>query len=457
MGEATGIPRCMLSDIPDTVLTYTLQGHYVMSEKRESSVPPAMTERLNQVRSLNRLGPVMRALDRFGIGGGKFKGVASQMKEIEEKMSDLVQFPSKFNDVFLEYGWLLSETTNLETARKALELHGNGCPLDAEGLLAADYTGERLDFMVRQWCFLHEFKIRWDHLHEACALTHEGRYLAATPLLLIIADGVGTDAFKKSIFAEGVQLEELNSFAGQPDALPKLVKDMCRIRRKTNSEALYYPYRNGIIHGRDLGYNNQFLNAKCWSFLGNIADVISVRNKQQASEPEPEPSLRDMYKQIVQNSRFKRSMEKWVKRPAIEKRICISADESSSTRTNEPEAALSGFLLAWKTKNYGRMAQMTQYNQELPINRRAGEIREIMQEVTLMDAAIIRIEDKAPALTEIAAELKLRDRDQDYVKVFIFRMLCCDEEGNTAIHGDDGTHWKVNRQYLIEYWGKPWT
>jgi len=415
-----------------------------------------MTEQLNHVRSLSQLGPIFTVLDRFGIGGGKLKGFASQMKEIEEKMTDLVHLTGSFNDVFLENGWLLSESTNVKTAQKALKLHGSGHSHEAEALLAADYAGNRLDIMVRQWCHLEEFKTRWDHLHEACALTHEGRYLAATPLLLIIADGVGTDAFKKSIFSEGVDMEELDSFAGQPDALPKLVKNMCGVRRKTNSENLYFPFRNGIIHGRDLGYNNQLVNAKCWSFLGNIADVIAVRNNDLASEPEPEPSLRDVFKKVVQNNDFKHRMESWVKRPVTEKRICVSAIEGFSAKAKEPEVALGGFLLAWKAKNYGRMAQMTLYNHELPINQRAGEFREFMQDVTLTDAAIIRIEDKAPAVTEITAELKLRDRDQDFVKIFVFRMLCCDEEGKTAIHGDDRAHWRVNRKFMSEYWGKPW-
>ena len=427
-----------------------------MSENRKPSVPPKMTRQLSQVRSLSQIGPILTVLDRLGIGGGKFKSVAGQIEKLEEKMTELVHLPSSFNDVFLESGWLLSESTNVETAQKALELHRIGSPLEAEALLAADYAGNRLDIMVRQWCHLKEFEIRWDHLHEACALTHEGRYLAAIPLLLIIADGIGTDAFKKSIFSEGVDLEELDSFAGQPDALPRLVKNMCRVRRKTNSEDLHFPYRNGIIHGRDLGYNNQLVNAKCWSFLGNIADVISVRNNDQASEPEPEPSFRDVFKKVAQNSTFRQRMDKWEKRPVIEERICVSSDERFSIAANEPEAALGVFLLAWKVENYGRMAQMTLYNQDMPINHRAGEIREFMQEVTLMDASIIRVEDKAPAATDVTTELIFRDRDQDYTKVFAFKMICCDVAGKPAIHGDDSAQWRVNRNYLSEYWGKPW-
>ena len=108
-------------------------------------------------------------------------------------------------------------------------------------------------------------------------MTREGRYLAATPLLLIIADGVGTDAFGKSIFAKDVNLEELNSFAGQPDALPELSRNICVVQRKTSSSDTGFPYRNGIIHGRDFGYGNRLVNAKCWSLLGNVDSLVKTR------------------------------------------------------------------------------------------------------------------------------------------------------------------------------------
>ena len=98
---------------------------------------------------------------------------------------------------------------------------------EAEILLASDFGGDRLNSAIMQMCQLDEFRERRAQLGEASALTREGRYPAATPLLLIIADGVGTDAFGKSIFAKDVNLEELNSFASQPDALPELIRKIC--------------------------------------------------------------------------------------------------------------------------------------------------------------------------------------------------------------------------------------
>ena len=95
---------------------------------------------------------------------------------------------------------------------------------------------------------------------------------------------------------------------------------------------------------------------------------------------------------------------------------------------------------------------MTHHYDEKPINRRAGEIREFMQEVMLIDAVITRIEDVAPAVSEIAVELSLRSNDQDFVKGFVFRLICQDKMGGAAVHGDDGATWLIPPDYQYHYW-----
>ena len=197
-------------------------------------------------------------------------------------------------------------------------------------LLATDFEGERLDYVIMRMCHLTEFMVRKEQLVESAELTREGRYLAATPLLLIVADGVGSDAFGKHIFAQGVDLVELNSFAGQPDALPELILKITQTRRRTNSEVLDFPYRNGIIHGRDLGYGNRLVNAKCWSLLGNIADVIKARNTAATMDAEPEPSFRDAFASLARSSKLKQQINNWVKRPVINKRVHVSEEARSS-------------------------------------------------------------------------------------------------------------------------------
>ena len=290
--------------------------------------------------------------------------------------------------------------------------------------------------------------MRKAQLQEVLTLTHEARYLATAPLLLIVADGVGEDVFQKSIFSEGVNLEELHSLAGHPDALPKLVYQMCRTRRKTTEEYVSFPYRNGILHGRDLGYGNRLITAKCWSFLSNIADVIRAREAKEVLNPPRDPSLSEVLANYAQTKELKERIETWTPRPVFEGRINVFAEPGTYPfDSDEPEAALVEFLQAWNRNNFGHMGALTVYFDNRPVNRRAGEIREMMQGLTLIDAAIICIRDSAPAVTEITADLTICVDSRRRANRFIFIMNCVDEDGEVAIHGDEAAHWLVVSSY----------
>ena len=428
-----------------------------MSNPRDISLPPAFQEQIDEARSFGRLVPFLRLISWFGIGGDRLKILASELKGYEAQVDSLVRLIGSFHNAFSELGWLFSDSTSVETAEKALNAHMKGNSDEAEILLVSDFDGDRLDSAIMQMCQLDEFRERRAQLGEASALTREGRYLAATPLLLIIADGVGTDAFGKSIFAEGVNLEELNSFAGQSDALPELIRKICGARRKTSSSDIRFPYRNGIIHGRDLGYGNRLVNAKCWSLLGNIADVVRARKAGQALKTESKPSFRKALASYAQTKRFNQRINEWVPRPAIEEIFRVSAKTASPMATGEPESAVVDFIQAWKAGNYGRMAEITQYYDKMPINTRAGAIRQLMEGLTLTDTVITRIEDIAPAVTEITVDLEFRSDDQEFTNSFVFRMICQDRAGGVAIHGDEGARWLIRPDYQYQYWTKQWS
>ena len=418
-----------------------------MPNDREFSLPPKYEEHLDQVRALSRITPFLSFLSRIGVGGQRLKTFISELHDLRSASEDLVKLPAAFHDAFSERGWLFSESTNSDTARAALVAYRNGDSDGAENLLAADYLGHRLDFVVMRLCYLEAFRLRRAQLDEAKALTREGRYLAAVPLLLIVADGVGTDAFGKSIFAEGTDLTELHSLAGHPEGLPKLIQKMCGARRKTNSGDLTFPYRNGILHGRDLGYGSRLIAAKCWSLLTNIADVIKAREEEQIRKPEPEPSLREAIARSVEVQKQKRRIDEWVPRPVIEKRVCISTETRSSMNKDEPEAALVVFLQAWKAGNYGRMSEMTLTFDNRSVNQRAGQIRSLMDGLKLISATITRVEDKAPARAEVTVDLTVSVDSRERSDSFVFTTVCVGEEDGPAVRGDKRAHWRIRPDF----------
>ncbi len=419
-----------------------------MSRNRKLPLPPAFQEQINLVRAIGHLEPFLALLSRFGIGGDHLKTIVADLKDSKQHAIELAKLIEEFHEAFSVLGWLISESTNIETAKAALAAHKDCRVDDAEDLLATDYEGERLHFVVTRLCQTKGFELRREQLQEALTLTQETRYLAAAPLLFIIADGVGEDVFQKSIFSEGVNLEELHSLAGQPDALPKLIREMCRTRRKTIIEHISFPYRNGILHGRDLGYGNQLVTAKCWSFLSNIADVIRAREAEEALNPPSNPSLSETLTNYVQTKELSERIEAWTPRPVFEGWINVLAEsEIASFNSGEPEAALVEFLRAWKKNNFGCMGALTVYFDNRAISRRAGEIRETMQDLTLIDAAIIRIIDNTSAITNIAVDLIFCVDGEKRNDQFVFAMNCVDESGELTPRGDEVTRWLVIPSY----------
>jgi hypothetical protein len=81
----------------------------------------------------------------------------------------------------------------------------------------------------------------------------EKRYIAALPLILMAADGFASERLNYSPFADGADHSAFDSIAGHPSGLPKLIKAICKSRKKTTWEETPLPFRHGVLHGRDLG------------------------------------------------------------------------------------------------------------------------------------------------------------------------------------------------------------
>ena len=98
------------------------------------------------------------------------------------------------------------------------------------------------------------------------------------------------------------------------------------------------------------------------------------------------------------------------------------------------------------------MAQMTLYFDQMSINKRAGEMRSRLQEVTFIEAVISRIEDEAPAVTEITVDLTFCSDGQKFVNDYVFRMICQDGSGGAAVRGYDGAQWLILKGYEYQWW-----
>jgi len=104
-------------------------------------------------------------------------------------------------------------------------------------------------------------------------------YVCCIPILLSIIDGIVNDIDKATgFFSEQIDLVIADSVVGNEQGL-KIVKEvMYKGRSTTNKEKITIPYRNGILHGRDLNYGNKIVASKCWSVLFALLEWTKDNN-----------------------------------------------------------------------------------------------------------------------------------------------------------------------------------
>ena len=194
----------------------------------------------------------------------------------------LIKEGPEFNLRFADYGWcaydsisedlvhranLVYEEQGIEAAERILiEYYQNVAPGQIDHILGAAPSFSMREGMIRQ-CFE-------DH--------REGRYYASVPLSLIIIDGAVNDyTKKKGFFTAATTVDPWDCLVGCTEGLTKIKLNFNQNRLKTNSDPIYIPYRNGILHGRDINYGNEYVSCKCIALMFAIADWMIRRTARE--------------------------------------------------------------------------------------------------------------------------------------------------------------------------------
>jgi sirohydrochlorin ferrochelatase len=208
----------------------------------------------------------------------------TEPRRLAESLAGLPTLPDRFNQAFLDAGWIFVEfACGHEAAERALGMRGEGAGADdIDRYLAASFLGVQ----PIKWQALKllgggiaepRFPIRAEVTERALAAYEAGDYLVAVPLILMLVDGFGVSATgTKSMFSDLSDLEEMfqstESMAGHPSALKPLLVRLQRAQRGYSEEPLALPMRNGILHGTRLNYANAIVAAKALNLLAAVVE-----------------------------------------------------------------------------------------------------------------------------------------------------------------------------------------
>lgn len=382
----------------------------------------------------------------LGLDKGELSDVLSKVDELEKDFEQL-HIPDRFNEHFSKNGWIAHESMSQEMMIKSVELADNGKLEEAEqGLI--EYYSKNIQLLIQWSSWMEEFKPRMSLLERAFDYYTKEMYSACIPILLTIIDGIVFDnkeTGNKGFFGEDNKIIAEDSIAAHITGLPELQSLMSFPRTETTTYELTIPFRNGILHGRDLSFANKMVATKSWATLFALKDGIIALKKDKIPEDSEKTDFKTILYKIKKNELRNNLLNIWKPRKNVPIDDFVISGSSSDYTEGSPEKELVEFFEYWQDRNFGFIANKMDHRtlNSYSIGKIAGIFsREIFSDKKLVSYKILSIIDEAPAISEITSELTIQKDENIISKEITFRMIYEDDEGEIEIRTMGNGSWK---------------
>ena len=401
--------------------------------------------------SLNKLRSDIKAMKLLALFLKPDK--REQLRNLEKQLDNMLTQTAAFNERFSSYGWCAYDSMSfalIESANDAFDKSGIEA---AEQVLINYYTDDVSKIVHWIKNSSDAFFVRNNLIDRFFEDHFAGRYYSSVPLALIIVDGAVNDFTKsKGFFAEGTSVDAWDCLVGCSDGLSKLKGIFNQNRTKTNTERITLPYRNGILHGRDLNYANEYVSCKCVALMFAIADWMKMKNSEQTRKEKYEkslnpPPIRESLLRLAENKKIREEISSWKKRS-----VTVGEDIPASGKVEDYAeypyiVKIVEMLDAWKSRNYGKLSIYLQrmFSSSLSAGKRAGECRTIFENKILNCFEIIEVEERACALSKVVVRVSFTtDIEKEATLVF----GCVYESNSDRV----GVPWRNNGNWMLMPW-----
>ncbi|WP_311678143.1 hypothetical protein [Streptomyces dubilierae] len=245
----------------------------------------------------------------------------AKVKAVKQQMLKLQHQIDAFYDLLSEKNWILHDHLSLTVVEAIL----TDAPQDADRAEAVRiehyHDCDRLSFMVCLLKKLPAMRRRLPLIGKAQEDSFAGRYYACVHVLLSVMDGFvnEVESVRRGLHArEAKDLHAWDSVVGHHRGLAHAHKTFTKGRSATQEAPVYELYRNGIVHGSILEYDDIIVATKAWNRLFAVADWASAREEEQqhsAVGPVSWPALAGQFKDAVaflaEQGKIKSTEKQW--------------------------------------------------------------------------------------------------------------------------------------------------
>ena len=422
-----------------------------MSKPKKIIDNPTSAELLRQMQAFESLEVLYKI---FPFARKLFPGMDQAFAGFAEikKQAEILKVPDRFNECFASLGWIAYESMNMEVMKEAIKIYESQGEEAAENYLANSYDEDCVKWGIQWFNGNSEFRRRI-RLAELAKIDYlAGRYHACIPVLLSMLDGLVNDISKHvGFFAESADLTAWDCIAAHESGLQSLSALMTKGRNKTNENAIFIPYRHGILHGRELAFDNKIVAAKAWSALFAARDwAVAISDGKKNPKPKKEISWAELLEQIAENERQKKLLKVWRARTDNELRHLPYSGPSDELPVGTPERAVSEFIENWCSQRYGLVAEALVYFIDTTKGKKAGRAREDFGRNVPVFFKILSVHDQAAAVSHVTVELEFQNEHGRVLKQASVRAIYQDNGNNPIVRSEEKGQWKIIQNSLNE-------
>ena len=273
----------------------------------------------------------------------KIRGGEQKQRELEELVEGFYRLLGPRNWVF---------TNDLSIVAMKLIVATDDPALAEEQLIAFYKQEKHISFQLILLNRIPAMKPRISLLEKALVDYLAGRYYSAVLVLLAMMDGFVSDvdkANRKNLNSRPAEdMVPFDSVAGHHLGLSHAHATFNESVWTTDTTEVSDLFRNGIMHGMLVNFDNDVVATKAWNRLFALADWADGLVKQ-AKPAKPEPSWDQLVSQGQHNQDVRRRMTEWSAHD-------YAVSEIASERT-DLDRTCADFLERWERKQWGPLGQ----------------------------------------------------------------------------------------------------